>query len=42
MDVAAGWAGMASAATAYWLASVDIISDVIVECHDVVPLGHFK
>ena len=42
MDVAAGLAVMATAATAYWLASVDIINDVIGECHDVVLLGHFK
>ena len=42
VDVAAGWVGMATAATAYWLASVEIINDIIGEGHDIVPLGHFK
>ena len=42
VDTAAGWIGMATAATAYWLASVELINDIIGKGHEVIPLGRFK
>ena len=33
---------MATAATAYWLASVELINDIIGKGHEVIPLGRFR
>lgn len=42
VDKVAGWFGMATAATAYWLGAAEIINDIIGEGHDVIPLGSFQ
>ena len=42
VDTAAGWIGMATAATAYWLASVELVNDIIGKGHEVIPLGRFR
>lgn len=41
VDTAAGL-GMATAATAYWLASVELVNDIIGKGHEIIPLGRFK
>jgi len=43
VDKVAGWVGMATAATAYWLASAELVNDVIGGGKRVViPLGHWS
>ena len=42
VDKTAGWFGVATAATAYWLGAAEIINDIIGEGHDIIPLGRFK
>ena len=42
VDKAAGWVGMATAATAYWLGAAELINDVIGGGHDTIPLGRFQ
>ena len=42
VDVAAGWVGMATAATAYWLGAVEIINDIVGGGKELIPLGSFK
>lgn len=42
VDRVAGWFGMATAATAYWLASAELINDVLGGGEDIIPLGHWK
>jgi hypothetical protein len=37
VDRVAGWFGMATAATAYWLASVELINDVLGGGEDIIP-----
>jgi GPR1/FUN34/yaaH family len=39
VDQVAGWFGMATAVTAYWLGSVKLINDVIGGGEDLIPLG---
>jgi succinate-acetate transporter protein len=41
VDQVAGWFGMATAATAYWLGSVELINDVIGGGEDLIPLGYW-
>jgi uncharacterized protein len=41
VDKVAGWFGMATAVTAYWLGSVELINDVIGGGEDLIPLGHW-
>lgn len=42
VDKVAGWVGMATAATAYWLASAELINDIIGKGHNIIPLGVFE
>lgn len=41
VDKAAGWVGMATAATAYWLASAELVNDIIGGGKTIIPLGTF-
>lgn len=41
VDKAAGWMGMATAATAYWLGAAELINDVVGEGRTIIPLGSF-
>lgn len=38
----AGWIGMATAATAYWLGAAELINDVIGKGQIIIPLGSFQ
>lgn len=42
VDKAAGWIGMATAATAYWLGAAELINDVIGKGQIIIPLGSFQ
>jgi succinate-acetate transporter protein len=42
VDKVAGWVGMVTAATAYWLAAAELINDIVGGGKDVVPLWRFK
>lgn len=41
VDKVAGWFGMATGATAFWLGSAELINDVIGGGEDLIPLGHW-
>ena len=41
LDEAAGWIGMATAATAYWLGAAELMNDVLGGGREVIPLGSF-
>ena len=42
VDRVGGWFGMATAAAAYWLATAELLNDVIGGGEDWIPLGHWK
>lgn len=42
VDKVGGWFGMATAATAYWLASAELLNDVVGGGKDIIPLGDWK
>jgi len=42
VDKAAGWLGMATAGTAYWLGAAELVNDVIGGGNDIIPLGRFR
>jgi len=42
VDKVGGWFGMATAATAYWLASAELLNDILGGGEDIIPLGHWK
>ena len=42
LDEAAGWIGMATAATAYWLGAAELVNDIWGEGREVIPLGSFS
>lgn len=41
-DKVAGYFGLATAATAYWLAGAELVNDIIGESKEIIPLGHWK
>lgn len=42
VDKVAGWVGIVTAATAYWLGAAELINDIIGEGRDIIPLGRFQ
>ena len=42
VDKAAGWLGMATTGTVYWLGAAELINDVIGGGNDIIPLGRFR
>lgn len=43
IDTIGGWFGVATAATAYWLAAAELINDILGEGkREIIPLGHFS
>ena len=43
VDKVAGWFGLVTAATAYWLAAAELFNDIIGEGkREIIPLGHFQ
>jgi succinate-acetate transporter protein len=42
VDKVAGYFGLATAAVAYWLASAELINDIVGEGKEIIPLGHWR
>lgn len=42
VDKVGGYFGLATAAVAFWLASAELINDIVGEGEEIIPLGHWK